>query len=96
MDSQILSVWGMVLATDALRAFSISSFFDKRYSLRSKLVFTTESSTVALYVMNDALCDVDLDVDVVKAAVPDVLYATSTRAIFDRDTMFQIVVWNIV
>lgn len=64
MDSQIFSVWGMLLTHEALRALSISSFLERRYSLRSKSVATSAaSSTVAWRVK--AVRDV---VVVVKAA----------------------------
>ncbi len=51
MDSQILSVSGIVDFTDASRAFSISSFLERRYSLRSKSVEISSSATVARLVV---------------------------------------------
>jgi len=48
MDSHILSVWVTVEITDALRAFSIVSFFDRIYESRLKSDATEDSLRAVL------------------------------------------------
>ena len=86
MDSQILSVWGNSLMQEALSALSISSFLDRRYSLRSKSVVTAESSSTVAWRVNAARDDLVVEV---KAAA-EVEQATKYRANFDMETMFKV------
>ena len=83
MDSQIFSVWGIVLTQEALRAISISSFLERRYSLRSKSVDTVASSTVALCAVKAGRVVLLVLVN----AAAQVLVATSIRAYFDIETI---------
>ncbi len=91
MDSQILSVSGIVDFTDSSRAFSMSSFFERRYSLRSNdvapLVATSSSATVAWLVVKAGL---DRVLGPVKA-VAQLIDANINRAFRDRETIFTII-----
>ena len=77
----------MLLLQEAFRAFSISSFLERRYSLRSKSLATVASSTVARRVAKAVR---DVLVVVVKAAAEE-FATTSIRANLDMDTIFDLI-----
>lgn len=80
-----------MLLQEALSALSISSFLERRYSLRSKTVATAASSTVALCAVKATR---DVLVVVVNAAA-QVLVATSKRAYFDIETILVFLICGV-